>query len=634
MLGPHPGALVIPRLSCLCWLLVLPGCPSPTEDKEPDTDTVEETDLPDTDTDTDVPVPVDSDGDGTTDDLDCAPDDPEIHPFAIDTCDDVDRDCDGVPNEGGTILFVAEDGTATDLTSELSGSPTDPFPWTAPGNGTLRLCPGNHSILFTAEDVDLTIEGLGDREEITLDVDGGGRALHLMSTSTVQVRNLTMRSGMPDLDNPLALVEGDSHLELVGITTTRLTGSTGDVESSAAIRLPDGDNRLTVSDNSSLSFVENIFAAGTGTTVTWIDSQISESGVGRSAGTVSFTRSEITAATGGLLLDSATFTTDELVISDSGDSSGLTSPIMLESTGASTLDIQGLEARNIDGRLFDLQGDIVMDDITVLQVISSDGPPSRLRAGSITATNAEFQRCISPGDGGILHVDAGASFTCTTCTFTNSHSEGNGGAIYSEGQIQLATLTLSNNDASGHGGGIYVQGGGLSIQGGIMRNADADGDGGAIWARPALASELIDLDDVEFDACDATNGGAIWAIDTVLELDGCSFGDNRADVGGAIWLQRTLRATNTDFIGNIATISGGAVFGQQLLVTGGRFWRNSAPAAAAIDYQSSVLLDAVNFGTMTDVNPGEDLRSATGVSTDVEGEVSGTCVATGCTLSP
>jgi len=40
------------------------------------------------------PPPLDSDNDGTPDDEDCAPEDPEIHPAAIEVCNGVDDDCD------------------------------------------------------------------------------------------------------------------------------------------------------------------------------------------------------------------------------------------------------------------------------------------------------------------------------------------------------------------------------------------------------------------------------------------------------------------------------------------------------------------------------------------------------------
>ena len=50
-------------------------------------------------------VPTDRDGDGTLDYLDCAPDDPAVHPGAPDVCDDLDNDCDGTPDNPPCAAF-------------------------------------------------------------------------------------------------------------------------------------------------------------------------------------------------------------------------------------------------------------------------------------------------------------------------------------------------------------------------------------------------------------------------------------------------------------------------------------------------------------------------------------------------
>ena len=50
-----------------------------------------------------TPPPTDADGDGYFSDVDCAPDDPLIHPGAVELCDGVDNDCDNRTDEEDAI---------------------------------------------------------------------------------------------------------------------------------------------------------------------------------------------------------------------------------------------------------------------------------------------------------------------------------------------------------------------------------------------------------------------------------------------------------------------------------------------------------------------------------------------------
>ncbi len=83
--------------------LVLTGCRNKdTVGESGPTDTasaVTADSVPPTDSDTATPPAPDSDEDGWSDDEDCAPEDPAIHPGAEETCNGVDDDCDGLVDD-------------------------------------------------------------------------------------------------------------------------------------------------------------------------------------------------------------------------------------------------------------------------------------------------------------------------------------------------------------------------------------------------------------------------------------------------------------------------------------------------------------------------------------------------------
>lgn len=93
--------------------LCLLGCGSGTEDKVtetcPDTGTEQaEQDTADID-DTGEAPPQDNDGDGYSDLVDCDDDNPDIHPGAIDLCDEIDNDCDTLVDEDPERTFWADE---------------------------------------------------------------------------------------------------------------------------------------------------------------------------------------------------------------------------------------------------------------------------------------------------------------------------------------------------------------------------------------------------------------------------------------------------------------------------------------------------------------------------------------------
>jgi hypothetical protein len=57
---------------------------------------------------------VDYDGDLATADIDCDDSNPDIHPWAEESCDGIDNDCDGITDEYATVLGENDDCDGTD----------------------------------------------------------------------------------------------------------------------------------------------------------------------------------------------------------------------------------------------------------------------------------------------------------------------------------------------------------------------------------------------------------------------------------------------------------------------------------------------------------------------------------------
>ena len=147
----------------------------------------------------------------------------------------------------------------------------------------------------------------------------------------------------------------------------------------------------------------------------------------------------------------------------------------------------------------------------------------------------------------IFNIASGATVTLQGITFINGNSNGNGGAIVSQGVLNVTNCKFINNTAnSGNGGGVFIQGSGSTITSSyfegnraINDGRDSIGAGGAVF----IVSNNVKIVHTKFISNHAgLNGGAIASKDgiTNCSIVNGTFERNTANgSAGAVGMQST-----------------------------------------------------------------------------------------------
>jgi hypothetical protein len=194
------------------------------------------------------------------------------------------------------------------------------------------------------------------------------------------------------------------------------------------------------------------------------------------------------------------------------------------------------------------------------------------------------------GAGGGLQIGAPMwTMTATTLSENFAASVGGGAAFVGRCEaLEAATIeldeTMGSMDAASvvagnrgsTGGGLYVDGGDVTIEGGVSGNSAAQGGGGLRVVNGARLEMTGDLT----DNAAAEGGAAASIVASDLVLDGGSVSNNTSEAGaGAVdaGTQSTITAAGVTFTGN-AGDSGGAIGanGATLSLSGCTFERNDA----------------------------------------------------------
>jgi len=198
----------------------------------------------------------------------------------------------------------------------------------------------------------------------------------------------------------------------------------------------------------------------------------------------------------------------------------------------------------------------------------------------------KFQN-TSAARGGALYVDRSHDVDVTACNFTDTVSDGDGGAVY----LWIASATFNStrfvNTSGDVGGAVYANDNSvLTFEYCTFDATSAKSSGGAIHSESTM---LLSVRGCTFVAAAAgERGGGLWLGEgALLSLAATSFKGASALSGGAVFAFRakSLTMDSVHFSDNVATAAGGALFCQacdRLDLLKSSFSNNYAEIGAAI----------------------------------------------------
>jgi hypothetical protein len=208
--------------------------------------------------------------------------------------------------------------------------------------------------------------------------------------------------------------------------------------------------------------------------------------------------------------------------------------------------------------------------------------------------------------GGAIH-NRGTGFIHASELYENTAV--NGGAVHNDGNMDLLHATLYSNTADKRGGAIHNRGNmellNTTLYGNTVLSLDYEDGGGAIYNEGATRNMKLDNSTLYDNT--AVNGGAIYNDNRGnIELDYSSLYDNTAERhGGAIYNKGNMELLHSSLYGNAADQNGGAInnFGGDIAITNSTLSGNQAYEGSAIysqDVSDSIISSLeVHYTTIT-----------------------------------
>lgn len=174
--------------------------------------------------------------------------------------------------------------------------------------------------------------------------------------------------------------------------------------------------------------------------------------------------------------------------------------------------------------------------------MDSGGKQTRLfniKNSNVTLSNMVIESAAHDGSGGAIVLDSNSTLVLRNTVFRNNSAlgiYGEGGAIYSLGNIYVYDSLFENNYASGAAGAVHVPFKNCSIQSSKFINNTAKWYGGALYS-----GNFMDVKSSLFENNHAYSGGAFhYVLDCRVKIFGdalfshCDFAANEANDGAAI----------------------------------------------------------------------------------------------------
>ena len=261
---------------------------------------------------------------------------------------------------------------------------------------------------------------------------------------------------------------------------------------------------------------------------------------------------------------------DDVIIEGAGsgltiiDGSGLIGFYGLFAITSASVDISNLMVRNTDAsdrqggafKVWTTDSELALSHV-LIHSNTADSGAAIYNAGKLSLDTV-FITGNNAQSGGGIHLLDGSNFSARASQFENNTAEDKGGAIFSEGDVEILledTSFIGNSAVSG--GALFIGvGANARVAGSTFENNTSENWGGAIYNEAILAVHQSQL----IDNLSTTGAGLFNSTSAQVEIFDSNLQGNRANgAGGAIFnSQGVVNVTRSSLIGNWANDGGAA----------------------------------------------------------------------------